>query len=147
MYEADGECRKLYPSEARLRSLTYCAPVYVDAKWEKVTLDRFKKPDPNIPVEVSSYADNNKVLLGYLPIMLRSKFCNLSDLSDFDLQSKGECIFDQGGYFVVNGSEKVIIAQERMSNNHVYVFRKQQPSKFEWVSIYYYHCLHALHDY
>lgn len=65
--------------------------------------------------------------------MLRSKFCSLSDLSDRDLTLKGECVFDQGGYFIVNGSEKVIIAQERMSNNHVYVFRKQQPSKFEWV--------------
>ena len=36
----------------------------------------------------------------------------------------------QGGYFVINGSEKVLIAQERMANNHVYVFRKSQPSKF-----------------
>jgi DNA-directed RNA polymerase II subunit RPB2 len=42
-------------------------------------------------------------------------------------------VFDQGGYFVINGSEKVMIAQERMSNNHVYVFKKQQPSKYEWV--------------
>ena len=40
----------------------------------------------------------------------------------------------QGGYFVVNGSEKVLIAQERMANNHVYVFRKKQPSKFAFTS-------------
>ena len=39
----------------------------------------------------------------------------------------------QGGYFVVNGSEKVLIAQERMANNHVYVFRKSQPSKYAFV--------------
>ena len=40
----------------------------------------------------------------------------------------------QGGYFVINGSEKVLIAQERMANNHVYVFRKKQPSKFSYVA-------------
>ncbi len=36
----------------------------------------------------------------------------------------------QGGYFIINGSEKVLIAQERMANNHVYVFKKSQPSKY-----------------
>ena len=41
--------------------------------------------------------------------------------------------FMQGGYFVVNGSEKVLIAQERMANNHVYVFKKSQPSKFSYI--------------
>jgi DNA-directed RNA polymerase II subunit RPB2 len=49
------------------------------------------------------------------------------------LSDLGECIYDQGGYFVINGSEKVIIAQERLSNNHVYAFQKKQPSKFSWV--------------
>ena len=39
----------------------------------------------------------------------------------------------QGGYFIVNGSEKVLIAQERMANNHVYVFKKSQPSKFSYI--------------
>lgn len=45
----------------------------------------------------------------------------------------GECPFDQGGYFVINGSEKVLIAQEKMSPSHVYVFRKKQPSKYAFV--------------
>ena len=40
----------------------------------------------------------------------------------------------QGGYFVINGSEKVLIAQERMANNHVYIFRKSQPSKFAFTA-------------
>jgi DNA-directed RNA polymerase II subunit RPB2 len=48
-------------------------------------------------------------------------------------RSLGECPFDQGGYFVINGSEKVLIAQEKMSPNHVYVFKKKQPSKYAYV--------------
>ena len=43
------------------------------------------------------------------------------------------CIL-QGGYFVINGSEKVLIAQEKMANNHVYVFKKSQPSKYGFVA-------------
>lgn len=43
-----------------------------------------------------------------------------------------ECVFDQGGYFVINGSEKVLVAQERMASNFVYVFAKKQPSKYSW---------------
>lgn len=44
------------------------------------------------------------------------------------------CACAQGGYFIINGSEKVLIAQERMANNHVYCFRKSQPSKYSFVS-------------
>jgi DNA-directed RNA polymerase II subunit RPB2 len=77
--------------------------------------------------------DSPKEFLGYVPIMLRSRFCVLADKSDRELCELGECVYDQGGYFVINGSEKVVVAQERMSNNHVYCFRKKQPHKYSWV--------------
>merc|ERR1740117_712785 len=75
-----------------------------------------------------------KVFLGSVPIMLRSTYCILSDSNDRELTDLGECPFDQGGYFVINGSEKVLIAQEKMTNNAVYVFRKKQPSKYSHVA-------------
>jgi DNA-directed RNA polymerase II subunit RPB2 len=59
-------------------------------------------------------------------VMLRSQFCQLHQKSEYELTQRGECNFDQGGYFIINGSEKVIVAQERISNNHVYVFKKKQ---------------------
>ena len=77
--------------------------------------------------------DSPKEFLGYVPIMLRSRFCVLADKSDRELCELGECVYDQGGYFIINGSEKVVVAQERMSNNHVYCFRKKQPHKYSWV--------------
>ena len=66
--------------------------------------------------------------------MLRSDYCNLCDHGDDEMPDLGECPYDQGGYFVVNGSEKVLIAQERMANNHVYVFKKKQPSRFSYIA-------------
>lgn len=129
IFEADGETRELYPHEARLRHLTYSAPIYIDVASKQYELDasRARTGDP-IKEQVIEYE-----FLGYLPLMLRSKYCLLYKKPDSDLTKVSECVFDQGGYFIINGSEKVIIAQERMSNNHVYVFKKQQPSKYEWV--------------
>ncbi len=75
-----------------------------------------------------------KVFIGKVPIMLRSEFCILWNLADKDLTDLGECPYDQGGYFVINGSEKVLIAQEKMSHNHVYVFKKAMPSKYAYVA-------------
>ncbi len=74
--------------------------------------------------------------------MLRSHYCMLSqsldkdkmEASDKDITELGECPYDQGGYFIINGSEKVLIAQEKMSHNHVYVFKKQAPSKYSYVA-------------
>lgn len=66
--------------------------------------------------------------------MLRSNFCILHDLADPDLYDLNECPYDQGGYFIINGSEKVLIAQERMAGNHVYVFAKAQPSPINFLA-------------
>jgi DNA-directed RNA polymerase II subunit RPB2 len=133
--EKDGTVTNMFPHEARLRNMTYSAPLYVD-----VTMNQYQcAPTLNIndPTEdlgqPLSTEHARKEFLGYVPIMLRSLFCVLSDKDDADLSDLGECIYDQGGYFVINGSEKVIIAQERLSNNHVYAFQKKQPSKFSWV--------------
>ena len=60
--------------------------------------------------------------------MLRSFFCILYGFTEKQLYQVNECPYDSGGYFIINGSEKVLIAQERMATNHVYVFAKAQPS-------------------
>jgi len=133
--EKDGTVTNIFPHEARLRNLTYSAPIYVD-----ITMNEYRVPrdtnlaDTSIPLgECISTEEARKEFLGYVPIMLRSFNCYLTGKDDSQLSDLGECIYDQGGYFIINGSEKVIIAQERMSNNHVYAFRKKQPSKFSWV--------------
>lgn len=127
MTESDGETATLFPKAARLRNLTYSAPLYVD-----VTKRVIKKGHDG--EEVTETQDFTKVFIGKVPIMLRSSYCTLYQNSEKDLTELGECPLDQGGYFIINGSEKVLIAQEKMSTNHVYVFKKRQPNKYAFVA-------------
>ena len=69
--------------------------------------------DGEDPVETQ----HQKTFIGKIPIMLRSSNCSLHPLSDRDLTELNECPLDPGGYFIINGSEKVIIAQEKMATN------------------------------
>ncbi|CAG8592550.1 13222_t:CDS:10, partial [Ambispora leptoticha] len=151
MTEADGSVQAMFPQEARLRNLTYAAPLYVDMKKRTVDADPRaleNKDRPNVTEmfdeehledeedNSQNTSDNNftKVFVGKVPIMLRSDFCVLSKLSDRELYSLNECPYDQGGYFIINGSEKVLIAQERMASNTVYVFAKSAPSPYSYTA-------------
>ena len=125
--EPDQTTSAMFPNEARLRNLTYAAPLYLDVSRTTKNYDA----DGN---EEDVTEDLPKVFLGQVPIMLRSTYCILSDSNDRELTDLGECPYDQGGYFVINGSEKVLIAQEKMTNNAVYVFKKKQPSKWSDVA-------------
>ncbi|KAJ0986904.1 hypothetical protein J5N97_005260 [Dioscorea zingiberensis] len=127
MTESDGETATLFPKAARLRNLTYSAPLYVDVTKKIIR----KGLDCE---EVTETQDFAKVFIGKVPIMLRSSYCTLFQNSEKDLTELGECPYDQGGYFIINGSEKVLIAQEKMSTNHVYVFKKRQPNKYAYVA-------------
>ncbi|KAF9611039.1 hypothetical protein IFM89_026390 [Coptis chinensis] len=128
MTESDGETATLFPKAARLRNLTYSAPLYVDVTKQVMKkghdCEEVTEPPETIP----------KVFIGKVPIMLRSSYCTLYQNSEKDLTELGECPYDQGGYFIINGSEKVLIAQEKMSTNHVYVFKKRQPNKYAYVA-------------
>ena len=114
-WEKDGSPVPLMPNEARLRNLTYSAPLYVD-------ITKTTQQDDEEPVE----HQHAKTFIGKIPIMLRSTYCLLSGLTDRDLTELNECPLDPGGYFVVNGSEKLLIAQEKMATNTVYVFKKKE---------------------
>ncbi|KAH9748691.1 DNA-directed RNA polymerase II subunit 2 [Citrus sinensis] len=76
-----------------------------------------KSPKPKISLKFSS-----------------ESYCTLYQNSQKALTELGECPYDEGGYFIINGSEKVLIAQEKMSTNHVYVFKKRQPNKYAYVA-------------
>jgi len=96
---------KATPFECRVRDETYSAPIYVDVEYRVGGATTAQK----------------KVLLGKIPIMLRSSKCVLSGQSAAAVSKKNECEYDPGGYFIVKGVEKVILMQEQLSKNRVIV--------------------------
>jgi DNA-directed RNA polymerase subunit B len=105
MTEADGSKRPIYPMESRLRKISYSAPV---------------------EIEISSHVDGVqreafKAHVGSLPIMLKSRRCHLLGLKADDLVKFGEDPADPGGYFIINGTEKVLVNIEDLSANKMLV--------------------------
>ena len=103
--EVDGTKHEFYPLEARLRNLTYAAPIALEMT----------------PVIDGREQDTELVYVGNIPVMLKSKLCFLSQLSREELIACGEDPDDPGGYFVVNGSERVIVAMEDLAPNRILV--------------------------
>ena len=111
----DGVQNIIYPHDCRIRGITYYAHVYIDIIIKSIKEEQETR--------------FNQCLLCKFPVMVKSKICNLSIYQT----NKHECEYDNGGYFIVNGSEKVMISQEKMSNNHVYVFSKKPPNKYSHI--------------
>ncbi len=111
--EADGSLNNIFPSEARIRNLTYTAPLYLD-----MTPIRVDEAGNEIPRETS------RVFVGRMPIMLKSKVCPLSRMTKEELIKAGEDPNDPGGYFVINGSERVLVTQEDLAPNRILIEKK-----------------------
>jgi len=142
--EGDGSTSQLLPHEARLRNLTYAAPLFLQmSKKVEAARDRLVEDDPDDDMgdrnetqgrtqlvwEREDREDGDveipQVHIGKVPIMIKSKNCFLKGLPEKEMYMWNECPFDEGGYFIINGSEKVLIAQERSAANIVQVFRKK----------------------
>ncbi|ASJ10099.1 DNA-directed RNA polymerase subunit B [Thermococcus sp. P6] len=111
--EALGQKRPLYPMDARIRNLTYSAPLYLEM----------------IPVVNGIEQEPVEVRIGELPIMLKSKACRLHGLSDEELIKLGEDPKDPGGYFIINGSERVIVSIEDLAPNRTLVELDRRQNK------------------
>lgn len=98
---------KITPHECRLSDMTYAAPIKVDIEYTKGN-----------PIRVET---KKGVVIGRLPIMLRSCRCVLSGKDESELARLGECPLDPGGYFIVKGTEKVIMIQEQLSKNRIII--------------------------
>ncbi len=99
--EADGATRGITPKEARIRDLTYSSPLFVEM----------------IPVINGVEQAPQEIKLGELPVMLRSKLCALDGMTEEQLIEEGEDPNDPGGYFIINGTERVIVMVEEVLSN------------------------------
>jgi len=103
--EADGSIRNILPLEARMRNLTYAAPMYVEMT----------------PILNGIESETIWVNFGDLPIMLKSKVCPLSKMTKKELIGAGESPDDPGAYFIINGTERVLVLIEEIASNRVIV--------------------------
>ena len=106
----NGKSQYMFPNIARLKQYTYASSILC-----------------NISVIIRDLVENKqdityfeKVNIGTMPIMVKSKLCVLHGLDSARLTEVGECPYDQGGYFIIRGKEKVILSQEKKINNILY---------------------------
>ena len=111
------EVRLLFPNEARLRDLTYSAGLYTDIL-VRVTFASQKDPDGK-PLVKEVVLPQFPLL--DIPVMLHSKACLLNNKPPEFLESVGECPQDQGGYFIIAGSEKILITHQEQAFNTLYI--------------------------
>ena len=128
--ENNGATKLMFPHEARLRSITYSSPMTVDIRI-KYVIKNLDNPDNS----TTHFKVLPNINIGKLPIMVKSKICVLTQHNHyFDTRFTGECRFDAGGYFIINGSEKTVLGQERASENKVHCYKQKAGSKFGWIA-------------
>ena len=103
--EADSSRRNILPNEARLRNLTYASPMFLEF----------------VPVirGIEKEASFGEVFVGELPIVVRSNLCHFKMMTRGQLSENGEDPDDPGGYFVIKGTERVLIGLEDLAQNRI----------------------------
>ncbi len=124
IFENNGAVTPMYPNDARLRNMSYAAPVYTDI------IATYTMRTPSAIGGEAAVQTCQRTLphvqVGRIPVMVGSDFCLLSDTPEKTPRELGECSEDVGGYFIIQGGERVIISQERMSENVPFVFRNNK---------------------
>ena len=118
IFENNGAIHPMMPNDARLRNLTYAAPLNVDVKVTTTFIDHTRNS-----IRESNVRLFPNVHLGKIPVMVGSKYCLLHDQKHVHPSKMGECSEDVGGYFIIQGGERAMISMERMSENRPFVFR------------------------
>jgi DNA-directed RNA polymerase subunit B len=102
--EADGSTTLVTPTDARLRNLTYSAPIYVE-----------------ITIKQAGHSETQEVEVGRVPVMVRSKLCNTYGMSKEEQIKNHIDPNDPGGYFIVNGNERVMVLIEDLASNQPFI--------------------------
>ena len=101
--EADGSVRGILPLEARARNLTYSAPMFIEMT----------------PILNNIESDTIVVNFGDMPVMVKSRICPLATMSRQELIDNGEDPDDPGGYFIINGTERILVLVEEIASNRI----------------------------
>jgi DNA-directed RNA polymerase II subunit RPB2 len=109
----DNNAHYMFPNDARLRNMTYGITIHYDVEVDFLYYIGDEKKTHNMTI--------HKVYLGRFPIMLQSDLCILNGMNREVRFNAGECRNDYGGYFIIDGKEKVVIPQEKFADNMLYI--------------------------
>ena len=128
IHENNGATKTMLPQEAKLRNFTYASNMTVDVHIKYIIRDG---EDPTVPRFIEKTLPK-KINIGKMPIMLKSSICVLTQNQHIPPSHTGECPLDCGGYFIIKGSEKTVLGQERAAENRVYCFDGKNTTKWSW---------------
>ena len=130
IHENNGATKMMFPQEARLRNFTYASPMTIDLNIKYII-----RNGEQLEHTQTLHKVINQVHIGKLPIMLKSSICILKQYNHIKPEITEECKYDAGGYFIINGSEKTVLGQERSAENRVYCFNvSKNNTKWTWIA-------------
>jgi len=130
IHENNGATKIMFPHDARSRNFTYASTMTID-----INIQYIIRTGENLENVQTFHKSVPKVHIGKLPIMLKSCICVLNQYTHINNNVSGECKHDAGGYFIINGSEKTVLGQERAAENRVYCFNtSKNNSKWSWTA-------------
>ena len=130
IHENNGATKIMLPQEAKIRNFTYASTMTVD-----IDIDYVIRNTENMDTTKIINRKLPKINIGKMPIMLKSSICVLNQNNNFtNSQLTGECKMDCGGYFIIKGSEKTVLGQERAAENRIYCFDGKNTTKWNWVA-------------
>jgi DNA-directed RNA polymerase II subunit RPB2 len=132
IHEKNGITKIMTPNEARQRNLCYSGNLYVDLYINVEYLDKEENDEDNYNV-IYKNKIIKKINLGKIPIMVNSNYCILKN-PNILLNNSDECKYEHGGYFIINGNEKVIVSQDRIAENKTYVFKDTKLSAYSYIA-------------
>jgi DNA-directed RNA polymerase II subunit RPB2 len=127
IHENNGATKTMLPQEAKLRNFTYASIMTVDVNIKYMIRNCENMDDLKI-IEKKL----NKINIGKMPIMIKSTACVLSQKNYINSNHTEECYMDCGGYFIIKGSEKTVLGQERAAENKIYCFDGKNTTKWIW---------------
>ena len=128
IHENNGATKIMLPQEARIRNFTYASNAIVDLHIEYIV--RNEENEIKITKKIMP-----KIKLCGMPVMLKSSICVLPQYNNTSTKNvTGECSMDCGGYFIIKGSEKTVLSQERAAENRIYVFGGKNTPKWLFVA-------------
>ena len=129
IHENNGATKTMFPQEAKLRNFTYASIMNIDLHIKYIIYNDMNMETPTIIEKILP-----RINIGRIPIMVNSSACVLTQNKFIHPNLSGECFMDGGGYFIIKGSEKTVLGQERVAENRIYCFDNKSSSKWSHVA-------------